>query len=118
MYEAIQQELILAAHDISEGGVAVAIAEMSFKNQIGVKIEIPGELSIEKKLFSETGGFILEVARENLSLCKELFLQHQVSFFVIGETVADARLQMCQCIDVSVQDAKHKWENGLREKLL
>jgi phosphoribosylformylglycinamidine synthase len=39
LHTAIQQGLILSAHDISEGGVAVALAEMSFKNKIGVKVK-------------------------------------------------------------------------------
>ncbi len=36
VHAAIQHGFVRAAHDISEGGVAVALAEMSFKNQIGV----------------------------------------------------------------------------------
>ncbi|HDS3846819.1 TPA: phosphoribosylformylglycinamidine synthase subunit PurL, partial [Legionella pneumophila] len=42
---AIQHGLVNAAHDVSEGGVAVALAEMSFKNSLGVAVQINGELS-------------------------------------------------------------------------
>src|SRR5579883_1286748 len=75
---AIQGGLLLAAHDISEGGIAVALAEMSFKNKIGVKVTVPGHLSNEKKLFGETGGFILEVARDKVKEVQKLFAEYHV----------------------------------------
>src|SRR5204863_36320 len=83
---AIQQGLVLAAHDISEGGVAAALAEMSFKRSIGFKVEIPGELSLEKLLFSETGGFVLEVNKQQSAAINALFTKFQVPFQIIGTT--------------------------------
>ncbi len=118
VYEAIQNKFVLSAHDISEGGLAAAMAEMSFKNQIGVKIDVPGDLSAEKKLFSETGGFILEVARDKVKEVKKIFAEYQVPLFVLGETTTTSRLQMNGVIDLSVAEAKKAWEHGLREKLL
>jgi phosphoribosylformylglycinamidine synthase II len=114
----IQQGLVLSAHDISDGGVAVALAEMSFKKFIGVKVEIPGSLVPEKKLFGESGGFILEVAKEKLSALKAIFARHDIPVYPIGQTQILPRLQMQASVDVMISDAKHAWENGLREKLL
>lgn len=116
LHQAIAEGYILAAHDISEGGVAVALAEMSFKRQIGVKVNIPGELALETKLFGETGGFILEVNRENLKKVQNLFETHQIPLFIIGETLAEPRLQMNSVIDLPIHAAQSAWENGLREK--
>ncbi len=116
--EAIQQECVLSAHDISDGGIAVALAEMSFKNQIGCVVNIPGDLLPEKQLFSETGGFVLEVAKENLPALKQIFAIHHTSIFEIGYTTKEARLKMQGCIDLDINDAKSAWQNGLREKLL
>lgn len=118
VHAAIQNGFVLAAHDISEGGVAVAIAEMSFQHQIGVKIDIPGELPIEKKLFSESGGFILEVAREKWKEFREMFVQHQMPMILLGETTKEARLQMNAAINLPINEAKSAWEYGLRERLL
>jgi len=118
VYAAIQQGLVLSAHDISEGGVAIALAEMSFNNLWGVNVDIPGDLADSKKLFSETGGFILEVAREKLNDLKMLFATHHVPMFILGETTVAARLQMNSIVDLPIQDAKIAWENGLRERLL
>lgn len=118
VHTAIQQGLVLSAHDISEGGVAVALAEMSFKQQIGVQVDVPGELSTEKKLFGESGGFILEVARDKVKDLKIVLDMHQLPLLIIGETTALPRLQMNGVIDVSVEEAQFAWENGLRERLL
>ncbi|WP_114834095.1 phosphoribosylformylglycinamidine synthase subunit PurL [Aquicella lusitana] len=115
---AIQQGLVLSAHDISEGGLACALAEMSFKNQIGMKVDVPGELAIEKKLFGETGGFVLEVARDKLKELRKLFEEKQVPLMVLGETIAEPRLVMNEVIDLPLSAAKVAWEQGLREKLL
>ena len=73
---------------------------MSFKNQIGMKVDIPGDLATDKKLFSETGGFILEVARGKLNELKKLFADQQVPVLVLGETNAEPRLRMNGVIDL------------------
>lgn len=118
LYSSIQQGLILAAHDISDGGIAVALAEMCFKNDMGICVNIPGDLALEQKLFSETGGFILEVSMEHMNEVKKIFAQHQIPMMVIGETVESGRIQINSVIDISLTEAKAAWENGLRERLL
>lgn len=118
LYEAIQAGYILAAHDISEGGVATALAEMSFKNGIGVRVDIPGELALSKKLFAETGGFVLEVPRDKAQDVIILFKKSEVALFNIGETTLVPSLRMNGVVDLSIEQAKNHWENGLRERLL
>lgn len=116
--DAIQQSLILSAHDISDGGIAVALAEMSFKNNVGVSVDIQGQLPPQAMLFSETGGFILEVEKNKLNALKSVFTGYNIPFFEIGWTTSDPRLKMQKCIDLPVAEAKTAWENGLRDKLL
>lgn len=115
---AIEKGLILSAHDISEGGLGVALAEMSFKNNIGVRVDVPGDLAADKKLFSESGGFVLEIVREKLKEVRQIFLDHQVPITVIGETTTEPYLRMQGYIDLPIYRAKSAWENGLRERLL
>lgn len=114
----IQQGLVLSAHDISEGGIAAALAEMSFRNNIGFKVEIPGSLPLSKKLFGETGGFILEVKREKVNDVKTIFAEHKLTAVVIGETNKSSQIVINDVIDVAAADARAVWENGLRDKLL
>lgn len=114
----IQQGKVLSAHDISEGGIAVALAEMTFKNHIGLTVEVPGNLALSKRLFGETGGYVLEVKREDANEVKRILAEHKVNCHVIGHTKADAHLSINSVINLPVQAARHAWENGLREKLL
>jgi phosphoribosylformylglycinamidine synthase II len=63
----IDQGLISAAHDISDGGLFVAVAEMLCGGRgvgrYGASVDLAqvGDLRIDKELFSETGGFVVEV---------------------------------------------------------
>ena len=116
--EAIQCGLILAAHDISEGGVAVTLAEMSFKNSIGVQVEIEGDLATEKLLFGESGGFVLEVAREHHSALDALFAQYHTPYWIIGQTTNQSTLKINSVINLPINVAYYAWEHGLRERLL
>ncbi len=116
--QAIQQGLVLSSHDISDGGIAVALAEMTFKNGYGVQVTVPGEFALYKKLFSETGGFILEIVSTHLQEVKKIFSHDNVPLYVIGKTTKQSKIMMNDVIELSINKAKNAWENGLREKLL
>jgi phosphoribosylformylglycinamidine synthase len=116
--QAIQESLVLSAHDISDGGLSVALAEMTFKNNIGCRIDTSSELAIDKQLFSETGGFVLEVAMGNQAKVQKIFADYSVPLMTLGRTTAHPHLNMLSVIDLPISDAKMAWENGLREKLL
>ncbi|MGH9858297.1 MAG: AIR synthase-related protein, partial [Acidobacteriota bacterium] len=58
----IQNSDILACHDVSEGGLAAAVVEMSFGSDIGATITVPESEDSEAFLFSETAGcFVVEI---------------------------------------------------------
>jgi phosphoribosylformylglycinamidine synthase len=114
----IENHLALATHDISEGGIAVAIAEMCFKNNIGCDIIISGKLRTDIILFSETGGFILEIAKQNSIKVKKLLNNYSCEYFMIGRTTSNQQVEINKVISISVDDAKRTWKNGLRDKLL
>ncbi len=116
--DAIDQELILAAHDISDGGIATCLAEMSFTNEIGFDVTIPGELPIEKRLFSETGGFVLEVVPAQLDAVYVCFERYQLNPIMIGKTQAKKKLSFNGNLSIELNEAKSAWTNGLKGKLL
>ncbi|MBA2656592.1 MAG: phosphoribosylformylglycinamidine synthase subunit PurL [Tatlockia sp.] len=118
LYSAIQADLILSAHDISEGGVAVTLAEMSFKNLIGVNVIIPGNLENDKKLFTETGGFVLEVSPKNIAEVEQLFNKKEIYYKLIGETTEIPTLMINTLINLPIAAAKTAWERGLIERIL
>ena len=108
--------LILSCHDISDGGIATSIAEMTFRKNIGCLVNIPGDLQAHKILFSETGGFVIETKKENTKDVIKVFKAHGLHASKIGETGGEY-IQLNETIKVKVREARHRWENGLREKL-
>ena len=115
--DCIDLQLILSCHDISDGGLSCAVAEMSFGNSIGCELEIPGELEIYKKLFSETGGFIIEVQKKDIANTIDIFKKYKLDVFNLGTTNKTNRIKINNSINKSINVLKTAWENGLREKL-
>ncbi|HIN01791.1 MAG TPA: phosphoribosylformylglycinamidine synthase subunit PurL, partial [Candidatus Marinimicrobia bacterium] len=71
--DCIDDGLVLSCHDISDGGVASALSEMTFGNGVGCDVNIDSDLQTDKILFSETGGFVLEVSSENVGAISTTF---------------------------------------------
>jgi phosphoribosylformylglycinamidine synthase II len=115
---AIQKGLVRSAHDISEGGVAIALAEMSFRNNIGVNVFIPGELAEDKKLFSETGGFILEISPNQLSVMEQLLSSYSISYSTLGETTEEPVLRINSVVNLSINEAYSAWQKGLAQRFI
>jgi phosphoribosylformylglycinamidine synthase subunit PurL len=113
----IDAGLVAASHDISDGGLAVALAEMSFENEIGLEVSIESDLPLSRILFSETGGFLLEIATENMDSVAQLLEQRKLAYQTIGKTTSTSRLKIQEAIDLDLARAKERWQNGLREKL-
>ena len=114
--DCIDDGLVLSCHDIADGGVAAAIAEMTFGNSIGYNVKIESDLSVDKILFSETGGFILEVLPENIDTIKSVFSNYGLDVFEIGSTGGES-IEINGFTDIYVTETKNAWTNGLREKL-
>ena len=114
--ELIQEGYILSAHDISDGGVAVAIAEMTIENGIGAEVKIPGSHRTDKLLFTETGGFILEVNATDVDTVLGILSTNAIHSHIIGRTNSGGKIIIQDVINVTVVAASDRWQNGLREK--
>ncbi len=85
--KAIELGLVKAVHDVSKGGIAVALMEMALAGGVGFEVDInkvpvKGELSPVEVLFSESQArFIVSFNKEDLEKLRELFDE----FAVIGE---------------------------------
>ena len=123
VHSAIERGLIRACHDLSEGGFAVAIAEMAFAGGVGADITNLNLFGAEAesdvvKLFSESATrFIVEVRPEK---CREF---HEVSQNLpvtpLGKTVGEPRLRIAGSngewiIWAKLSDLKEAWQKPLR----
>ena len=114
--DCIDDGLVLSCHDIADGGVASAISEMTFGNSIGCNVKIESDLSPDKILFSETGGFILEILPKNINALKSVFSNYGLDVFEIGSTGGKS-IEINGIANISVSEAKDIWTNGLRKLL-
>ena len=113
----IEKRLILSCHDIADGGVASAVAEMTFGNEIGCDVKIIDDLRTDTILFSETGGFILELSMNNMEAVQSIFSHHGIELIKVGSTNDSRAMVFNSVVKLSVKHAKDAWTNGLREKL-
>lgn len=66
--KANEEQLIASSHDLSDGGLAVALTESAFGGQLGAQVDLAnlGKWSSTVKLFSESHSrFVVSVAPEN-----------------------------------------------------
>ncbi len=84
----INKDLVLSAHDISNGGIILALSEMSMGTEFGIKIEKPKELrNLNEYFFGEDQGrYILEIDQNNLAKVEKILNKSNIHYENIGLT--------------------------------
>ncbi len=119
---AVSEGLILAAHDVSEGGLAVSAAEMAFSMVAGMEIDldslpVSGDLNDVQKLFAESSSRILiECEPESIDRIQEIFSES--AFAVIGKTEPSHKSLRFKSdgvniLDNEIESLKETWKNVL-----
>jgi phosphoribosylformylglycinamidine synthase len=118
---AIDAGYIRSCHDTSEGGLAVALAEMSFTGGLGLevdiaKIPVTKEMREDLLLFSESNGRLLvEVSEGNGAKFEELMKGSTVTR--IGSVVKQTRLVVKKggmtLIDLDNEETIRSWKTPL-----
>ena len=114
--------LVKACHDCSEGGLAVAIAEMAFAGGVGARLElkavpVEGTDRDDAIAFSEsTSRFLVEVAQEQQAAFERLLTG--VPHAVIGQTLAEPMLTIFgrrdqPVVRAALDELKHAWQQPL-----
>jgi len=81
MADAIEQELLFACHDRSDGGLLATVAEMCFAGHCGADITIEGD--IWSSLFNEEPGLVVEVKPEAINAVESLLEIHQLDSLMV-----------------------------------
>jgi phosphoribosylformylglycinamidine synthase len=89
--ELIQQSLVDSAHDCSEGGVAVALAEKAFANGIGARVNLASNgLPAEFVLFGEDASRIMVSCDPgNVARIRQIAEKHGIVAEVLGDTIPE-----------------------------
>jgi phosphoribosylformylglycinamidine synthase II len=123
--EAAEAGLLTSAHDCSDGGLAVALAECCFSSlnheAVGAAVSLPDSLSAASALFSESPSrIIISFPESSRGAIEDIARQEGSPFAVIGRvggeklriTVGDAEV-----ISAEVSDLESPWRSSLSKKL-
>lgn len=120
LVEAASEKLMLAAHDTAEGGLAVAISEMCFGEELmGVRINLEDDIRTDHLLFAEsTARVVTEVCGTKTAAFEQLANKHGVKITNIGTVDGDhivIKHQGRTVIKAEVQEAADKFRNTIGE---
>ena len=120
LLEASEMGIINSAHDLSEGGLAVAIAESCFtpNGPVGVKINPSyGRIREDAFLFGESQSrVIVSLDRKNIRILENIASKFGVPMEVIGK-VAGNSLNIGDLINIQISKAYEAWAFGFEDVL-
>ncbi len=122
MVELARAGLVDSAHDCSEGGLAVALAEPGFAGGIGVRANLAAnELPAEFVLFGEDASrIVISCAPQNSQKVHEIAVKYHVAADLIGKTVPDnfaLAIDGRVAVSAKVSDLRRDWEEALEAAL-
>jgi phosphoribosylformylglycinamidine synthase len=123
LFTAISEDLVRAAHDCSDGGLAVALCEMCFSGELGAQSDLSRTVNEEcladfELLFSESAARILiEVKEMNAGRVESLFAGlpvARIGTVTKGDMVHVKGRKQKPVLSVSRIDAKAAWKSTLQ----
>jgi len=115
--EAIKNNIIKSAHDCSEGGLAVNLAESCFRNGLGVNIEINEKTSKKALLFGESQSrIVVSISEKQASKLENIAVKNCVPYEHIG-VVKGKQFKFNNLINLDVEEMKAKWETAIEKNL-
>ena len=127
--EVIKQGIVNSAHDLGDGGLAVAIAECCISSGYGANIFLPPSQSrLDRLLFAEGGARVLVSCSTDQSVelkkyYKNISLQGSNLFSIshLGNVNNQKKLLVSQSnntiIDVNILDLKHTYKDAIHKKI-
>ena len=121
LVEGCEQGLIRSAHDIAEGGLAVALAEACFNPRaiLGAEVELGRAGNADAVDFFGEGAstVVLSMADEDIARVEKLFAGRDIEFAVIGRVTSEPRLKIGNVIDEDVSELMRIYENAIPRRL-
>ncbi len=125
--KAIDSGCVRACHDISEGGLGVAIAEMAFSSDLGIDIFLKAVPTVNNAvrndlvLFSESNSrFLIEVPKKQSSKFESI--TKDVPHAVVGVVTESRRLRVYglkgkKIMDSDLDELLNAWKHGLEAEI-
>lgn len=113
----IREKLLVSAHDVSDGGLYIALLESALPNQLGFKIETDEEIRKDAFLFGEAQGrVVVSVKPENQEALVELMATSETEFSFLG-IVTSGDLLIDDASFGTIKEAKAVYDNVLHDIL-
>ncbi|MEW6624881.1 MAG: phosphoribosylformylglycinamidine synthase subunit PurL [Bacillota bacterium] len=118
--EAAEKGLLLSAHDCSEGGLAVALAESVITGSLGVKVKLPQfDGRLDALLFGEDQSrIIVSLSEDMMPELMEVINRHSIPYHVLGEVTEDGFLVLTasgsEVINLSTGEITNIWREEIR----
>ncbi|ROT19748.1 phosphoribosylformylglycinamidine synthase [Muribaculaceae bacterium Isolate-110 (HZI)] len=96
----VEKKMLLAAHDVSAGGLVTTLLEMTFANTEGgveLNTEAFGESDLVKILFSENPALVAQVDAAKVAKVDEMLDKAGVKYYHIGSPAAERALIINHC---------------------
>ncbi len=114
----IQSQLIQSAHDVSDGGLFVTLAESALPRGLGFSVKTDRRFRKDAFLFGESQSrVVVSVYPEHEAALEKLLLENNVSFERLGEVTASGLVVDGEEV-LSTVEAKDGYDNGLERALL
>lgn len=113
LLKAIKAGIVQSAHDVAEGGLAVAIAETTFgANGLGVDVTLTG--SATTALFSETQSrFVVSVKEENAAAFVEIVKDAQKIGVVTNDALVKINGDNGVLVEGTVEEFRSNWKGAI-----
>jgi phosphoribosylformylglycinamidine synthase II len=118
-----EKKLVRSARDISDGGIAVALAEGCFEGGVGVDVRLPGsEMPLAWQLFGESATQVLLTceAEKTAAVLEAVNAADGLTMEQIGETVRGTfriAVHGATVVDETVAGLQYRWEHALEALL-
>ena len=129
VHESIKRKLVNAAHDLSSGGLAISIAEMCIKGNLGAEITLEAvpskvkQMDADDLLFSESYGRYVLTTKDPQKILK-IAEEKGVKASIIGRVMAERRLtafdsseRKQKIIDLAITSMRDEFENSIERKM-
>ena len=112
----INENLILSSHDVSNGGLILALSEMSIASNLGVKINKPKKLTNLIKYFfgEDQARYIVEINPDNFSKVENILNENNIYFENLG-IIQDDFFEIEGELKINIKDLfkiNNEWYNN------
>ena len=117
------ERVVTEAHDVSDGGIAVTLAESCFAAKgLGADVKLPEDAAAENALFGERGArCVVSVAPEKVGALRTIAGQYGLAATEIGQVTSNGSLRIeykgRAVIDSQIEMLRDVWANSLERTL-